>query len=260
VAGSNVPRIAVLGLGEAGRLISADLVAAGAEVHGYDPAVSAPGGVVEAKSEAQAAADCDLVLSLNSAHDAWPALQAGLDGARPGSLWADLNTAAPGLKRELEECASAAGVLFADVEMMSTVPGKGLGVPMLTSGAGAERYRELMAPLGAQVEVLAGPAGLAAQRKLLRSIFFKGAAAAVVEAVEAARAAGCEEWLRANIATEIARWEADMVDRLFDGSHTHAVRRTAEMQAATDMLSELGLTPTLSPASRDVLRRLSNQD
>ncbi|MFD0541125.1 hypothetical protein ACFQY7_52150 [Actinomadura luteofluorescens] len=44
--------IAVLGLGEAGGAIARDLVAAGAVVRGYDPAVAASGGIVQAASEA----------------------------------------------------------------------------------------------------------------------------------------------------------------------------------------------------------------
>ena len=48
----------------------------------------------------------------------------------------------------------------------------------------------MLAPLGADIEVLDGPAGLAAAKKLLRSVFYKSMAAAVVEALEAARAAG----------------------------------------------------------------------
>jgi 3-hydroxyisobutyrate dehydrogenase-like beta-hydroxyacid dehydrogenase len=251
------PRIAVLGLGEAGGAIANDLVAAGARVRGYDPKVPAPPGVVDTGGEAEAARGSDLVLSVNSASAAVDALRAGLAGTPPGCLWADLNTASPGVKRGLGVIAEEAGIDFVDVSLMATVPGKGLRTPMLVSGPGARRYAELLGPLGAQVDVLDGPAGLAAERKLLRSVFYKGLAAAVVEALEAARAAGCEDWLRENIADELARASAATLDRLVEGSHRHAVRRTAEMQAAADMLDDLDVPPLISTASRDVLRRLA---
>ena len=45
-----------------------------------------------------------------------------------------------------------------------------------------------------------GPAGTAASRKLCRSVFYKGMAAAVTESLRAGVAAGCESWLRENIA------------------------------------------------------------
>ena len=174
--------IAVLGLGEAGSVIARDLLAAGVRVRGYDPAVVAGPGITGTRGEAEAAQGADLVLSVNSANAAVDAFRAGLPGLGPDALWADLNTASPGLKRELASIAETGGVPFADVAMMAPVPGRGLRVPMLASGDGAQRYAGLLAPLGADIEVLAGPAGLAASKKLLRSVFYKGMAAAMVEA------------------------------------------------------------------------------
>ena len=249
--------IAVLGLGEAGSVIARDLVAAGAVVRGYDPAVAAEPGITDTPGEAEAARGADLVLSVNSAKAAVDAFRAGRPGLRPGALWADLNTASPGLKRELASIAEAGGVPFADVAMMAPVPGRGLRVPMLASGDGAERYARLLTPLGAGIEVLAGPAGLAATRKLLRSVFYKGMAAAIVEALEAARAAGHEQWLREHIAAELAEADAGSVERIVDGTARHAVRRTAEMEAAAEMLTELGVPPVMADASRALHERLS---
>lgn len=251
-----VPHIAVLGLGEAGGAIAADLVAAGVPVRGYDPKVPAPRGVVDTGGEAEAVAGSDLVLSVNSASASVDALRAGLAGAAPGCLWADLNTASPAVKRRLGEIAGETGTGFADVSLMAPVPGKGLRTPMLASGPDAERCAVLLRPLGATVEVLDGPAGLAAERKLLRSVFYKGLAATVVEALDAARSAGCEEWLREHIAAELTRADASTLDRLIDGSHRHAVRREAEMRAAADMLHDLGVPPLMTTAGRDLLRRL----
>jgi len=249
--------IAVLGLGEAGSLIARDLLAAGAEVRGYDPAVAAGPSITDTASEAEAARGADLVLSVNSAKAAIEAFRAGQAGLRRDTLWADLNTASPGTKRQLASMAEAGGVPFADVAMMAPVPGRGLGVPMLASGDGAARYAGLLNPLGAGIELLDGPAGLAATRKLLRSVFYKGMATAVVEALEAARAAGVESWLREHITAELAAADAGIVERLIDGTRRHALRRTAEMEAAADMLSELGVPPVMAEASRAVHERLS---
>ncbi|WP_327699724.1 NAD(P)-dependent oxidoreductase [Streptomyces sp. NBC_00459] len=258
------PRIAVLGLGEAGGVIATDLVTAGVYVRGYDPRIAAPPGVVDTGSEAEAVTGSDLVLSVNSASDAEDALRAGLTSVSPGCLWADLNTASPALKRHLGEIAGATGIEFADVSLMATVPGRGLRTPMLVSGVGAGRYAAtlslLCANVDVDVDVLDGPAGLAAERKLLRSVFYKGLAAAVVEALDAARAAGCEDWLRQAISEELTHTDATTLDRLVRGSHLHAVRRTAEMQAAADMLGDLDVPPLIATASRDLLHRLSRRD
>jgi hypothetical protein len=81
-------------------------------------------------------------------------------------------------------------------------------------------------------------------------------AAAVVEALEAAKAAGLEEWLRGNIRDELIRGNAATLDRLVDGSVRHAVRRREEMAAATELLEDLGMSPRIAPAARDVLEAL----
>jgi len=255
--------IAVLGLGEAGSVIARDLTVAGAPVRGYDPAVTAAGPVLDTASEAEAAREAQLVLSVNSAEAAVEAFKAGLPGLlaggqpRPDVLWADLNTASPGTKRQLAGLAADAGVPFADVAMMAPVPGRGLRVPMLASGTGAARYAALLRPLGAGIEVLDGPAGLAASKKLLRSVFYKGMAASIVEALEAARAAGDEPWLREHIAAELAAATTATVDRITDGTRRHAVRRAAEMAAAADMLTELGVPPLMAEASQALHERLT---
>jgi 3-hydroxyisobutyrate dehydrogenase-like beta-hydroxyacid dehydrogenase len=248
--------IAVLGLGEAGSEIARDLVAAGADVRGYDPKGHLVEGVQVRDSEADAVADAGLVLSVNSSHDAMPALRNAMRSLRPGTLWADLNTASPGVKAALADAAPA-GVTVVDVALMSPVPGKGLRTPMLVSGEGAARYAELMAGLGIEVDVLPGPAGAAISRKLLRSVFYKGLAAAVVEALAGGDAAGCGDWLRVNISAELAGFDARTIDRLVEGTHTHAVRRADEMSAATEQLRELGVEPRVAAAARDLLRELA---
>jgi 3-hydroxyisobutyrate dehydrogenase-like beta-hydroxyacid dehydrogenase len=249
--------IAVLGLGEAGSLIAADLLAAGAVVRGYDPAVSAPAGITDTASEVEAATGAGLVLSVNSAKAAVDAFRSGLRGMAPGALWADLNTASPGVKEELAEIGRAHGIPVTDIAMMAPVPGKGLRVPMLASGEGADQVAAVLGALGANVEVQDGPAGLAAMKKLLRSVFYKGMATSIVEALAAARAAGYEDWLREHIAEELAKSDPTALDRIVSGTRQHAVRRGAEMAAAAQMLTELGVPPTMADASRAVHERLA---
>ena len=79
---------------------------------------------------------------------------------------------------------------------MAPVPGRGLHTPMVASGPGAEGASSMLSACGATVEVLPGPRGAAATRKLLRSVFYKGLAAAAVEALLAARVARAgQHWL-----------------------------------------------------------------
>jgi 3-hydroxyisobutyrate dehydrogenase-like beta-hydroxyacid dehydrogenase len=248
--------VAVLGLGEAGSLIAGDLVGAGADVRGYDPRGIVVEGVASRAGEAEAVADAELVLSVNSSHDAMTALVNALPALRPGTVWADLNTAAPAVKVALAEQAARRGVPVVDVALMSPVPGKGLRTPMLVSGEAADRYADLLGALGARVEVQPGVVGTAISRKLLRSVFYKGLAAAVVEALAGAEAAGCADWLHENISAELAGFDERTIDRLVEGTHTHARRRADEMAAATEQLVDLGVPARVAAAARDLLVQL----
>jgi 3-hydroxyisobutyrate dehydrogenase-like beta-hydroxyacid dehydrogenase len=249
--------IAVLGFGEAGSLIARDLAAAGAAVRGFDPAVAAPVGVTAVGSDAEAVTGADLVLSVNSAAEAVAAFTASVDALTSTTIWADLNTASPAVKRRLAALGRERAILVTDIAMMAPVPGKGLSVPMLASGEGAEQVAAMLRGYGADVEVLDGPAGLAATRKLLRSVFYKGMASSIVEALEAARAAGLEDWLRPHIAEDLAKADASTVQRIVTGTRQHAVRRSHEMAAAAEMLTDLGVQPIMADASRALHERLA---
>ncbi len=241
--------VAVLGLGEAGGRIAADLVAAGCAVRGWDPARRRD-GIVNAESDLSAVRGADVVLSINAAAVALDAA-ARVAGALGGdSLYADLNTSSPQLKREL---AAVLPVEFADVALVGVVPSLGLKTPALASGAGAERFAELFRPLGMPVDVVGPHAGDAAGLKLLRSVFMKGVAAAAVESLDAARAAGVEERVRADIAAVIGE---PLLERLLSGSRLHATRRVDEMRAAAAYLEELGVKPRVASAAAEWLTQL----
>jgi 3-hydroxyisobutyrate dehydrogenase-like beta-hydroxyacid dehydrogenase len=248
--------VAVLGLGEAGSAISRDLLADGVAVRGYDPVAPGPSGVVSTTSDADACDGADLVLSLTTAHESEAALVDALPGIADTALFADLNTSSAGLKQRLAGLAEQHRVRFADVAMMAPVPGRGIKTPMLVSGVAASAVVSALNTLGGNAELLEGPAGAAASRKLLRSVFYKGMAAAVMESLRAGRAAGCEEWIRANIAAELAAGSAATLDRLEQGSVAHAARRVDEMTAAAELLDEIGVPPRVALASRDWLQQL----
>jgi 3-hydroxyisobutyrate dehydrogenase-like beta-hydroxyacid dehydrogenase len=240
-------RVAVLGLGEAGGRYAADLVRAGCEVSGYDPApVAIAEGVRRAASAAAAVRDAELVLSLTGAAASVPVAAEAATALAAGSCLADLNTSAPAVKRQVQQALSGVDVALADVAVLAPVPRLGLATPLLAAGPGAERAAALLGAVGAPVTVLAAPVGAAAARKLLRSVFMKGFAACVLEALAAGAAAGCEDWVRDQLTGELG--EA-MVDRLVTGSREHAGRRVPEMAAARDYLAELGVPADVCEAS-----------
>jgi len=243
---------AVLGLGEAGARIAADLAQAGAEVRGYDPVRTIVPGVAHTVDAGAAVAESDVVLCLTSAAAARRAAEAVLPRLTPGAVYADLNTAAPALKREL---AALVGARFADVALLGPVPTRGLATPAVASGPAAAAFAAAVAPLGMPVEVVSEIPGDAAALKLLRSVFMKGLAAAALESLDGAAAAGHADWLEGQLAGVIG---PAMLERLLEGSRRHAERRVDEMDAACDLLVSLGVEPRIAAASRAVLADLGD--
>jgi 3-hydroxyisobutyrate dehydrogenase-like beta-hydroxyacid dehydrogenase len=249
--------VAVLGLGEAGATIAADLAAAGARVVGFDPRPDAGDDAVpKAGSPNEAVDGADIVLNVNSAEAALFAVRAVAGELAAGQVFADLNSAGAPLKRELAALVEPSGALFADVALMAPVPGRGLRTPALVSGPGAERFAERMGAVGMPVDVVGPEPGQAAVRKLLRSVFMKGLAASAIEALTAARAAGCEDWLRGELGAALDSADGALLERFETGSRRHAARRVHEVEDASALLRELGVEPRISEASAGWLKQL----
>jgi 3-hydroxyisobutyrate dehydrogenase-like beta-hydroxyacid dehydrogenase len=247
--------VTLLGLGEAGRRLAADLAAAGVEVRGYDPGPAEdPMGATRFPDAETAISGCDVVLSVNSARAALDSARAALPALCEGVVYADLNTAPPALKREVAAAVGEGGARFADVALLGPVPARGLHTPALASGNGARAFADVLEPLGMPVEVVSERPGDAAALKLLRSVFMKGLAASAIESLEAAEAAGQREWLERQLADVIGR---PLLDRLLEGSRRHAARRVDEMEAARDLLVELGIEPRIAAASAALLAELA---
>jgi 3-hydroxyisobutyrate dehydrogenase-like beta-hydroxyacid dehydrogenase len=251
--------IGVIGLGEAGFAIASDLAAAGATVHGWDPAIEAmPPGVQAARGERDAAAGAELVLSVNTADAAREIAATVAPVLQEGQVFADLNTTSPGLKRAVAELVT--GAFFADVALMAPVPGRGVRTPALVSGPGTEIFTSTMAGFGMPVTALGPEVGEAAALKLARSVFAKGLAAAIGEALAAAERLDREEWLYADIERTLIEADGALLRRLIEGSPLHARRRVDEMAAAVEMLEELGVEPRIAAASKAWLRSLAEGD
>src|SRR5690606_1337827 len=90
----------------------------------------------------------------------------------------------------------------------------------------------------------------------LRSVFMKGLAALVLEGLGAARTVGAEEWLRAQIASELGPDGAALIDRMVHGTVQHAVRREYEVRAALSLLESSGEPADMTRATLAWFERL----
>lgn len=254
-------RIGVLGLGEAGKRYAADLAAHGWTVAGYDPApVETPPGVTRAASPVDAVRDAELVVSLTGARFAVSVAEQAAPAMRTEACYADFNSGSIATKRLVEQAFAGTGVRVADVAVLAPVPRRGAATPLLVSGPGAETVVAAVRQLGAEAEALDAEVGVAAGRKLLRSVFMKGLAATVLEAVSAGAAAGCEDWVREQIAGELGPDGPALVDRLIDGTRAHAARRLHEMEDSRAYLVELGADTAICDATVAWLAKLAGRE
>ncbi len=251
-------QICVFGLGEAGSLIAAELAASGSTVVAFDPAdVSTPSGVQRVPHPALAVRRAELVLAFTAAADARLAIVQAADAVRSDAIYADFSTASPERKAELAAIAAGKGFEFVDVALVGIVPGNGMATRALVSGTGAERFANIFNSVGGRVEAVGAEAGSAARRKLLRSVAMKGFAAVAQEAMAAADAAGELQWLVDNLSTEIDTADRGWLQRLVDGTPRHAVRRLAEMQAASQLLVDLGQPTTMTDGTVNSLQAIA---
>jgi hypothetical protein len=84
----------------------------------------------------------------------------------------------------------------------------------------------------------------------------KGTAAAALESLAAAEAAGVEPYVRADIASVLGE---PLLERLLTGSRAHASRRVDEMRAAAVYVQQLGVEPRISAASAAWLEQLRDE-
>lgn len=241
--------VAVYGLGEAGSSLAEDLARAGARVTAWDPEPKRlPEGVALAHAAHAAAEGADVVLVLTTPGASLEVARTLRGFLRPGQVYADCNSTSPAVKRQAATLVEPSGALFADVSLMAPVPGRGLRTPALASGPGAEPLAARLGPLGMPVRVLGPEVGAAAGRKLVRSVFTKGVAAAALEALRAARALGCAEEVYADMARTLREADEAFLQRLVEGTRRHARRRVDEMQAACELLEELSVPPRVARA------------
>lgn len=221
-------RLAVLGLGEAGRIFAEGFAALGHEVQAFDPApVETPAAVNRRDSIAEAVASADVVLSLTTAAHAVNAASEASGHLSDGTVYIDLNSGSLELKEQVRD-AVGANADVVDGAVIGSVLRYGAQVEVLLSGPAAQQAAERLTALGGNPSVVSNQLGASSQRKLLRSVFMKGLGALISESMDAADAAGEPEWMHEQIANALADGPAG-VDRLRNGTTLHAARRSREL-------------------------------
>jgi 3-hydroxyisobutyrate dehydrogenase-like beta-hydroxyacid dehydrogenase len=258
-------RIGLVGYGEVGKILGRALVERQvAWVGTWDRLLGEPAqapamrahatsaGVEPAVSLAALLERADVVLSAVTASQAHAVAVEAARAIRPGTWFVDLNSASPGTKAESSRLIDDAGGRFVEAAVMTSVPPYGIKVPMLLGGVHAPALRDLLAPVGFSMEVVADRVGVASAIKMCRSVMIKGLEAIVVESFTTARRYGVEKHVLASLQETFPTldWE-QQGSYLFSRVALHGKRRAEEMREVAVTVREAGLAPHMAAATAE---------
>lgn len=244
--------IALIGFGEAGSTFARAArwarQAAAFDVDAARHPIMAQLGVTQCDSAAQALSGASLVLSLVTADQALQVARECAGLIAPGALFCDMNSVAPGTKREAAAAFAAADRRYVDVAVMAPVNPARMAVPLNISGPDAIEAHGALHDAGFTSAAVVGEAiGRASAIKLVRSVMVKGLEALTAEMMLAAHAEGVADAVLASLdASEKTVPWAQRADYNLDRMLVHGRRRAAEMAEAAQMLRDLGIAPLMT--------------
>ncbi|MCW2659050.1 MAG: mmsB [Mycobacterium sp.] len=170
--------IAFLGLGNMGGPMSANLVAAGHAVRGYDPVptavtVASSNGVAVFDRAADAVADADVVITMLPNGDIVKRCYTDiLPAARPGALFIDSSTISVSDARDVHALAEGHGIAQLDAPVSGGVKGAVAGTLAFMVGgdeSAVERARPVLEPMAGKV-IHCGAAGAGQAAKVCNNM------------------------------------------------------------------------------------------
>jgi 3-hydroxyisobutyrate dehydrogenase-like beta-hydroxyacid dehydrogenase len=252
-------RIALIGFGEVGQILGADLADA-ATLAAYDIAFalpeSAPSRAVAAcevragVDAADAVRGAELVISAVTAAADIDAARSVAGALDPGALYLDLNSASPGTKQAAAAIIEAAGGRYVEAAVMTPFPPKRVASPMLLGGVHGLEFIARAAPLGFRATVISDEIGPASATKMCRSVIIKGLEALLAESLITARHYGVEADVLASLSDllPIGDWPK-LAEYMISRSQIHGARRAEELREVAVTIAESGIEPLMSRAA-----------
>jgi 3-hydroxyisobutyrate dehydrogenase-like beta-hydroxyacid dehydrogenase len=256
-------RIALIGFGEVGQTLGADLLAAGAAVAAFDilfaHAGSAPSlalskiAVRAGKSTADAVQDAELVIAAVTAASDLDAAKAAASHLRRGAFYLDVNSVSPGMKRSCADIIEAAGGRYVEAAVMTPIAPRRVASSMLLGGSHANAFIEGAAPLGFTGARAFSPiVGQASATKMCRSVIIKGMEALLSESLLTARHYGIEKPVLDSLSDLLPVGDWEKLARYFiSRTVEHGTRRAEEMRESAKTVAEAGISPLMALATAE---------
>ena len=253
--------ICLLGFGEVGQTLAADLAGRGmAHLRSWDilfPDPSSGPSVAAASSPAVSANDigagvsgASLVVSAVTAGQCVAAAQAASVHLAAGAYFVDLNSVSPATKVAAARIVAEAGARYVEAAVMAPIGPKRIATPMLLGGPHAEDFVVVARELGfTGMTLYATEIGRASAAKMCRSIIIKGLEALVAESMLTARRYGVEGTVLESLRDLLpgADWP-ELSRYMLSRSLQHGKRRAEEMREVAATVCEAGIDPLMSSA------------
>jgi 3-hydroxyisobutyrate dehydrogenase-like beta-hydroxyacid dehydrogenase len=256
-------RVSLIGFGEVGQTLGADLIAAGADVTAWDilfaSADNAPSRALArvrvraAKSAADGVADAELVISAVTAASDVEAARSVAAHLTRGAFYLDVNSVSPGVKQACADIVESAGGRYVEAAVMAPIAPKRIASAMLLGGPHAQAFVERARPLGfSGAKPFSDKIGRASATKMCRSVIIKGMEAILTESMLAARHYGVEKQVLDSLSDllPVGDWER-LARYMISRALEHGVRRAEEMREAAETVHETGVAPLMASATAE---------
>ncbi len=270
----NSAKIAFIGFGEAGGILTRGLKDVGAtitaaydilihdEVHALALREKAETiGIALADSTEEAVAGADVVFSAVVTNETLVAAENAAPHLKPGQFYLDINSTSPPKKRKAAAVVEASGAHYVEAAVMDLFPPKGIATPMLLAGAKAQELADLLTEFGMDHRVVGAKIGDASSLKMVRSVFMKGFTAILIESLYAAKQLEAEDIVIESLQGTFPQinWQ-ELCDYYAPRLVNHAKRQGVEMFSVAETLEELGVEPITTLASAARLGWLGDMD
>ena len=250
---SNTVKVGIIGFGEVGGILAADLAMAGAVVAAFDVAPGAQARAraagIAAESPADVCRDAGMIFVCVTAGSVPDAMRS-LDGALGHAPFVvDVNSVSPGTKQAAGRTVEAAGGRYVEAAVMASVPPKRLATPMLLGGTHAGAFKDAAEPFGMDLTVFSSELGRASSVKMCRSVMIKGLEALTTECMLAARHYGVEADVLRTMGDTLPHPDWPGLARyVISRALIHGKRRAEEMREVAHTVDDAGVDPLLSRA------------